>query len=328
MRRLIAITTVTILAAMLVGVVALPAWAESPSGWEGSSAATVTDGALVARLRALVTYKTIVRVSGGGTKESGGHGGSPGSAGTPPNCPNDIGKQSTPAGCGGTTMDQVTPETNCGPTEGQYLEVKGLAIPVCRTPTSVPVTPSTPPTPATRTVIRIPQVDTEGARQLAIDVAKLLPGPDIGMNPLPGQNQLTDVGNHMGGSWLWVDNWGTRSLTISAPEIPLSLTVTGTPQSTDWTLTDGKLGRQSRSCNGPGVAYNTSLAPESQSTYCSYNYHYADNSTPVTATINWTAVWSLAGILNTTDSPITPDPTSSATVPARVVGDQAVNSAR
>jgi hypothetical protein len=151
---------------------------------------------------------------------------------------------------------------------------------------------------------------------------KTLPAPGIDMSPKVGDNQLVNI---PGGTWMWVSRANWRDVTVTASVPGLVVSVTASPDSVTWDLTDSPRNGH-RVCYGPGTPYEPSVAPEDQSTDCSYTFLHAADAHNVTATMTWQVTWFATGAI---DDSGTFDPmTTSATVTVRVVQDQSVNSAR
>lgn len=167
-----------------------------------------------------------------------------------------------------------------------------------------------------------PPNPAEVARGLAESLTKTLPSPGIDMSPKVGDNQLVNI---PGGTWLWVSRADWHDVTVTASVPGEVVSVTASPVSVTWQLTDSPQNGQ-RVCNGPGTPYQPSVAPEDQTTDCSYTFRHASDAHDVTASITWQVTWFATGGF---DAAGTFDPmTTSATVTARVVQDQSVNSAR
>jgi hypothetical protein len=124
-------------------------------------------------------------------------------------------------------------------------------------------------------------------------------------------------------SWLWIDpaQWPPTSATATAGGI--TATATATPQYVVWDMGDGN----SMNCNGPGVAYNTSIPDQDQSTTCGYTYQETSASGPfrITAAIEYDVTWKAVGVVGggelgdipglPTMIPITVDEIGTVTVP-------------
>jgi hypothetical protein len=104
-------------------------------------------------------------------------------------------------------------------------------------------------------------------------------------------------------TWLWVvaSIWHPESVNASAGGV--TATAVATPVSVTWTMGDGT----TVICDGPGVPYVPTDAPDAQTTNCEHTYlessvnqpspdgHPNDESFTVTATVNWSVSWSAVG---------------------------------
>jgi hypothetical protein len=103
------------------------------------------------------------------------------------------------------------------------------------------------------------------AATLARQARKTLPltFPGVQTSPPYDRDQLVNLP-----TWLWVaaGSWQPSTATASVPG--LSATVTAQPDRVEWSMGDGAV----EVCDGPGVAYDTSLPDESQATDCSYTF--------------------------------------------------------
>jgi hypothetical protein len=146
-----------------------------------------------------------------------------------------------------------------------------------------------------------------------------LPPPGIHLNPPVGADHFVNLD-----SWLWVDpaTWGQRTATASVPNE--SATVAATPISVTWTMGDGG----QVTCQGPGVAYDTTRPPEGQRTNCSYTYRRSSAGRPgerysVTATTTWAISWTATGAAAASGT--LPPLLRTATTTVRVAEAQAIN---
>lgn len=141
----------------------------------------------------------------------------------------------------------------------------------------VPV-PVSDPVPVDPTVLRDEAIET-----------LVLPTPTIGTSP--SGDQVVHVE-----TWLWVDGaiWQPQQQSASAGAV--TATVTATPSKVTWDLGNGDV----ITCDGPGTSYDPSRPAEDQATDCSYTYTSTSAGQPVdayqmTATIEWSVEWSVAG---------------------------------
>ena len=152
---------------------------------------------------------------------------------------------------------------------------------------------------------------------------KALLKPAIGMSPRPDADQLVNPQHTTtGGSWLWIDPAGWHAVTASRTLGAELVSVTATPDSVTWRLTDSPEDGQVV-CNGPGKPYNASLPPEAQATDCRYDYRHATADGTVTATVNWQVNWFATGPIEAAGSW---QQATSASTSVRVVGAESVNS--
>jgi hypothetical protein len=124
----------------------------------------------------------------------------------------------------------------------------------------------------------------------------VLPRPAINLNP-PGASVVNLP------TWLWVDAASWHTYSVSATVGSVTATATATPVSVVWSMGDGR----SLTCQGPGVAYDLSVASTAQRTSCSYAYSVTSAGQPsidgnpddgaftVTATEWWDVSWSAEG---------------------------------
>jgi hypothetical protein len=255
MPKLIAVAA---LAATLVAVAALPAWADDPIDFAGPGRGNSHGN---------------ISVGAGGRSHRGGLGGGGGSGG----------------GSGGAATDPCA-----GTPAGAICKVL------------VNNGPGGAPAPV------VPPIDI--ARSLRASAH--LPLPGIRMSPPAGADQLVQLP-----SWLWLDTpWHEVSASVTlGPEF---VQITATPVEVAWDLRDGS-GAGHVVCDGPGTAYDPGLAPEAQSSDCSYTFHQAAAADRVTAAITWRVTWFATGAID--DFGTLPNQTTSAGATVRVVQAESVN---
>jgi hypothetical protein len=124
-------------------------------------------------------------------------------------------------------------------------------------------------------------------------------------------------------SWLWIDPAQWQPITRTAAVDGITATATATPVSVVWEMGDG----HQVICDGPGVAYNSNIPDEDQSTTCGYTYQETSASGPfrITAAIEYDVTWKAVGVVGggelgdipglPTMIPITVDEIGTVTVP-------------
>ena len=177
--------------------------------------------------------------------------------------------------------------------------------------------PSTPAPPSPRSAPAAPAVDPRVLAMQAMNTLSL-PAPGIRLNPVPPQDQLVNLA-----TWMWLDEatWGPRTSTAAVPGVTVS--VTAQPQRVMWDMGNG----DQVACDGPGTPYDTTQAEEAQHSDCTYTYRRSSAGQPgerytITATVEWSATWSVAGAPG---GGALPGLTRSSSVAVRVAEIQAVN---
>jgi hypothetical protein len=167
-----------------------------------------------------------------------------------------------------------------------------------------------------------PAVDPH-ALALAAERSLRLPDPQPSFSP--GGSAVVNLP-----TWLWVDPsiWHPQSVTASAGGV--TATAMAAPVSVSWSMGDGT----TVVCDGPGVAYDPSQSPNTQSTTCEHTYAVSsagqpspdgnpdDASFSVTVTVNWSVSWSAVGAPG---GGALPSLTTAATVAERVKQVESVN---
>ena len=146
----------------------------------------------------------------------------------------------------------------------------------------------------------------------------VLPSPEIRLNPAPPRDQLVNLA-----TWLWLDgsSWSSRSAQASVPGV--SVTVSARPERVIWDMGDG----HQVVCHGPGTPYDTTRPAAAQRTDCSHTYRRSSAGVPgehyvITATVEWSAAWSVAGAPGGGSLPLL---RRSSSQPVRVAEAQAIN---
>ena len=135
-------------------------------------------------------------------------------------------------------------------------------------------------------------------RLLAVQAERSLRLPDPQLQFSPDGPAVVNLP-----TWLWVaaSIWHPESVNASAGGV--TATAVATPVSVTWTMGDGS----TVVCNGPGLPYVPTEAPDTQTTTCEHTYLESsvnqpspdgdsnDGSFTVTATVNWSVSWSAVG---------------------------------
>lgn len=143
-----------------------------------------------------------------------------------------------------------------------------------------------------------------------------LPTPEIRLNPAPPQDQLVHLA-----TWMWLANWAPASSQASVPGV--TVTVAAQPERVIWDMGNG----DQVACAGPGTPYDTNQPEEAQHSGCTYTYRRSSAGRPnqsyvVTATVEWSATWSVVGAPG---GGSLPGLRRSSSVPVRVAEIQAIN---
>jgi hypothetical protein len=98
-------------------------------------------------------------------------------------------------------------------------------------------------------------------------------------------------------SWLWIDPADWQPITATAAVDGITAIATATPVSVVWDMGDGN----QVTCDGPGVAYNTSIPDADESTYCGYTYQETSADGPnqqftITTAIGYDVTWTSVGV--------------------------------
>jgi hypothetical protein len=131
-----------------------------------------------------------------------------------------------------------------------------------------------------------PGPDMEALARRAYDQVPLtFPVPRT--SPAIGLEQITGLP-----TWLWVDPAGWQPLSARAELAGFWVEVTAEPQRVTWDMGDGTVVE----CDGPGTAYDISLADGAQSTDCQHTYQVVSTDEPAgqyptSATITWAVTW-------------------------------------
>ena len=162
-------------------------------------------------------------------------------------------------------------------------------------------------------------------RLLAIQAERSLRLPDPQLRFSPDGSAVVNLP-----TWLWVVAaiWHPESVNASAGGV--TATAVAVPTSVTWTMGDGS----TVTCDGPGVPYVPTEAPDDQTTTCEHTYLESsvnqpspdgdpnDRSFTVVATVNWSVSWSAIGAPG---GGALPSLTTSSTLPERVEQVESVN---
>ena len=123
-----------------------------------------------------------------------------------------------------------------------------------------------------------------------------LPAPTVSTAPSGGKAIVNLE------SWLWIDPADWTPITKSATADGITATATATPVSVVWDMGDGN----QVTCNGPGVAYNTNIPDQDESTNCGYTYQETSASGPdqkftITTAIEYDVRWTSVGVVGSGD---------------------------
>ena len=146
-----------------------------------------------------------------------------------------------------------------------------------------------------------------------------IPTPVVRTSPPSGQDAVVNLP-----TWLWVDDnfWAPVSQSASAGGV--TSTATATPVKIVWDMGDGTR----VTCNGPGTPYVSGVSdPRAPSPTCGYTYSRSSAGRPderfrVTATVTWTAGFTVAGGAG---GGALPNLTASSATELRVAEFQALN---
>ena len=118
-----------------------------------------------------------------------------------------------------------------------------------------------------------------------------LPAPTVSTAPSGGKAIVSLE------SWLWIDPAEWTPITKSATADGITATATARAVAVVWDMGDGN----KVTCNGPGVAYNTSIPDADQSTTCGYTYQETSGNAPkqqftITTYIVYDVSWTTVGV--------------------------------
>jgi hypothetical protein len=118
-----------------------------------------------------------------------------------------------------------------------------------------------------------------------------LPKPQVSLSPSTDALQIVNVP-----VWLSVDAASWKPVSASVSSGGTSVTTTATPVRVVWSTGDGS----SVTCNGPGVAYDSSRPASQQRSDCTYVYKRSSAGAPggaftITATQTWNVTWTATG---------------------------------
>jgi hypothetical protein len=122
-------------------------------------------------------------------------------------------------------------------------------------------------------------------------------------------------------SWLWIDPADWTPITKSATADGITATATATPVSVVWDMGDGN----QVTCNGPGVAYNTNIPDQDESTNCGYTYQETSANGPdqqftITTAIEYDVTWTSVGVAGGGDLGDIPGPSTTTAVTVDEIG--------
>ena len=142
-----------------------------------------------------------------------------------------------------------------------------------------------------------------------------LPAPTVSTAPSGGKAIVNLE------SWLWIDSAQWQPITATAAVDGIAATATATPVSVVWDMGDGN----QVTCDGPGVAYNTSVPDQDQSTSCGYTYQETSASGPnqqftITTTIEYNVTWTSVGVAGGGDLGDIPGPSTTTAVTVDEIG--------
>jgi hypothetical protein len=108
-------------------------------------------------------------------------------------------------------------------------------------------------------------------------------------------------------SWLWIAPADWQPITATATAGDITATATATPHYVVWDMGDGN----QVTCDGPGVAYDTSIPDQDESTTCGYTYQETSANGPnqqftITTTVEYDVTWSSVGVAGGGDLGIIP----------------------
>jgi hypothetical protein len=142
-----------------------------------------------------------------------------------------------------------------------------------------------------------------------------LPAPTVSTAPSGGKAIVNLE------SWLWIDPAQWQPITATAAADGITATATATPVSVVWDMGDGN----QVTCNGPGVAYNTNIPDQDESTNCGYTYQETSANGPdqqftITTTIEYDITWTSVGVAGGGDLGIIPGPSTHTLVTVDEIG--------
>ena len=152
-------------------------------------------------------------------------------------------------------------------------------------------------------------------RAIAVDAEKEITLPTPGIHLNPAGDQLVNLP-----TWLWIDPADLQAPPLSVSAGPVTVTVNATAVRVRWDMGDGHV----VTCNGPGTPWTgqSGASPD-----CGYTYARSSSNQPgeaykVTATVDWSASFTVTGAPG--GGPL-PTLQRSASIPVRVAEAQALN---
>jgi hypothetical protein len=142
-----------------------------------------------------------------------------------------------------------------------------------------------------------------------------LPAPTVSMAPSGGKAIVNLE------SWLWIDPADWQPITATATVGGITATATATPQYVVWDMGDGN----QVTCDSPGVAYNTDIPDQDQTTSCGYTYQETSANGPdqqftITTTIAYDVTWTSVGVAGGGDLGIVPGASTTTAVTVDEIG--------
>lgn len=142
-----------------------------------------------------------------------------------------------------------------------------------------------------------------------------LPAPTVSMAPSGGKAIVNLE------SWLWIDPADWQPITATATVGGITATAMATPQYVVWAMGDGN----QVTCDGPGVAYNTNVPDQDQTTSCGYTYQETSANGPdqqftITTTVAYDVTWTSVGVAGGGDLGIVPGASTTTAVTVDEIG--------
>lgn len=164
-------------------------------------------------------------------------------------------------------------------------------------------------------------------REVAADAYRFLPIPKTatGLNP-PGTLRVPALVNLE--TWLWIDRaaWAPQYSEVEVCCPSVVVRVVAEPTVVTFDMGDGTVIR----CPGGGIPYDSARASADQRTDCSHTYTQssaleAAQRFVVTASVDWTATWSVSGAAPPGGGALPPTSQAGTSTPVRVAEIQTLN---